>query len=164
MITKDQLAAQMIRECEITQHLFTKFTTEGYDYRPSPNQRTTLDLLRYLSYCGIGGVRSLAEADWTIFGSYAAEAEAMPAEGFPAAMDQQKADLQAFFAGVSEEALETQDAPAPGAGTQPLGVAILGGPLTWLAAYKLQLFLYAKAAGATDIGTANAWAGVDWSG
>ncbi len=44
-----------------------------------------------------------------------------------------------------------------------LGLAILNGPLKWLTAYKLQLFLYAKACGA-EIGTANAWAGMDWKG
>jgi hypothetical protein len=57
--------------------------------------------------------------------------------------------------------LETQMAPLPGGGTRTLGLAILEAPFKWLTAYKLQLFLYAKATGASAIGTANAWAGVD---
>jgi hypothetical protein len=86
----------------------------------------------------------------------------MPASEFPAAMDRQKRDIEYFFASTSEETLATQQAPVMPSGMLPLGAAILGGPFKWLTAYKLQLFLYAKATGARDIGTANAWAGIDW--
>jgi hypothetical protein len=161
MITKDQLAASMLRECDICRHLFTKLGPDSLTYRPSPGQRTTLELLRYLSICGISGIRCMAEGNWKIFSEYAERVKDMPAEEFPAAMQRQAEDIAAFFASINEETLETQQAPIPGGGTLPLGVAILGGPFKWLAGYKLQLFLYAKAAGVTEIGTANAWAGID---
>ena len=82
-------------------------------------------------------------------------------DGFLDAMAKQKAAIETFFADISEAALETQEAPLPGGGSAPLGVAILNGPFKWVAAYKLQLFLYAKACGATGIGTSNAWRGAD---
>ena len=43
----------------------------------------------------------------------------------------------------------------------PLGAAILNGPAKWLAAYKMQLFLYAKASGAPELKTSNLWRGAD---
>ncbi|HET6331513.1 MAG TPA: hypothetical protein VFF76_12060 [Holophagaceae bacterium] len=161
MITKDQLAAAMLRECDICLHLFSKLPEGAADYRPSMKQRSTLELLRYLAISGIAGIDCLAHADWKRFGDHAASTKEMPMEGFPAAVGKQKAAIEAFFAGVSETELETQEAPLPGGGSAPLGVAILNGPFKWLAAYKLQLFLYAKACGATEIGTSNAWRGAD---
>lgn len=160
MITKDQLAASLTRECDICRHLFTKLGPAAHDYRPSPGQRSTTDLLRYLSYCGIAGVRSMAEKNWKIFAERAERAKEMPAAEFPAAMDRQKREIEAFFESVSDQTLGTQEAQVPGGGTLPLGAAIMSGPLKWLTAYKMQLFLYAKATGA-DIGTVNAWAGID---
>ena len=49
----------------------------------------------------------------------------------------------------------------PGGGMLPLGFAVLEGPLKWLTAYKMQLFLYAKATGATQLKTSNLWRGTD---
>ena len=161
MITKDQLAAAMIRECDICLHLFSKLPLGAVDYRPSEKQRSMLDLLRYLTISGVAGMDCMAHADWKRFGSFSERAKEMPFEGFPAAMSTQKAEIEAFFAGVSEEALEAQEAPMPGGANVPLGVAILNGPFKWLAAYKMQLFLYAKGAGATELGTSNAWRGAD---
>jgi hypothetical protein len=161
MITKDQLAAAMIRECDICLHLFSKLPAGAADYRPSEKQRSTLELLRYLSISGVAGMDCMAHADWKRFGSFSGRAKDMPFESFPAAMAAQKAEIEAFFAGVSEQTLETQEAPMPGGASVPLGVAILNGPFKWLTAYKMQLFLYAKAAGATELGTSNAWRGAD---
>jgi hypothetical protein len=165
MITKEQLAAAMMRECDISQHLYAKLKVLGpaaIDYRPSAGQRSTLELLRYLSICGSAPVRCMAERNWKLWGEFDARAKAMRAEDFPAAMALQKSELESFFAAASEQMLETQEAPLPAGGTAPLGLAILNGPYKWLAAYKLQLFLYAKASGAQEIGTSNAWAGADF--
>ncbi len=160
MITKDMLSAAMTRECDIAVHLFTK--VKDYDYRPTPGQRSTLELLRYLAVCGIAGVRCMSEGSWDHYGEYAARVKEMKAEEFPAMMELQKKEIAEFFEKVSEETLETKDAPLPGGfGSVPLGIAILNGPFKWITAYKLQLFLYAKSSGASDIGTINAWGGMD---
>ena len=154
----------MTRECDICLHLFSKLSPDAYDYRPSDSQRTTLELLRYLAGCGIGGLRAMANSDWKLFSEELARNQDMAAEDFPAAMTRQKHAIEQFFVSASEAALETKEAKMPGGGTLPLGAGIINGPLKWLAAYKLQLFLYAKATGAHQIGTANAWAGIDWKG
>ncbi|HSN13895.1 MAG TPA: hypothetical protein VLT61_04635 [Anaeromyxobacteraceae bacterium] len=161
MISKTHLLGSLHHECTVAQHLFTKLPPDSFDYRPSATQRSTLELLQYLSVIGIAGATCMAEQDWKRFAPFGERAKAMTAEGFPAAMERQKAELTALFDALSDERLATQQAPLPAGGTQPLAVALMNGPLKWLTAYKLQLFLYAKATGATGIGTANAWRGTD---
>ena len=162
MITKDQLAESMLRECDILVHLFTKLPDAAFDYRPSEQQRTTLALLRYVAICAAAGIRCMSAGDWSLFKGYSERVAEMPAADFPAAMERQKAEIAEFFANTSEETLQTQEAPMPGGGVMmPLGAAILNGPFKWLAAYKMQLFLYAKAAGANELRTANLWRGTD---
>lgn len=164
MITKDQIATGMTRECDICKHLHTKLTPQSYDYKPTPGQRTTVEVLRYLSICGIAGIRCLDQSNWKVFGEHVERASKLQPSDFPAAMDRQKAEIEEFFGSVTEKILETKEAGLPLGGTLPLGEAIMGLPFKWLAAYKLQLFLYAKATGASEIGTANAWMGIDWKG
>ena len=161
MISKDQLADAMLRECDIISHLHTKLDPAQLDYRPSAEQRSTLELLQYLSIVGIAGSRCMAAGDFNLFKEFSERASTVTLDSFAGAMDKQKKELRELFAGFDEKLLETQAAPLPGGGEAPLGLAIMLGPIKWLAAYKLQLFLYAKASGATELGTANAWAGVD---
>jgi hypothetical protein len=162
MITKDQLAASMLHECDIIEHLYKKLPYDSFDYRPSDQQRSTLDLLRYVAMCGIGGIRSLHEGNWRIFNEYAKALESMGDDGFPDALNRQREEIRGFFESITDEELSTRQAKLPTGVVQNLGLALINGPLKWLSAYKLQLFLYAKATGARDIGTSNAWAGVDW--
>lgn len=162
MLSKQHLLDAMIRECDISLHLYGKLRPDSFGYRPHEGQRTTLELLRYLSVCGIAGTRCMAERSWKMFSDlYGARAKEMPAEGFPDAMKLQKKELQEFFASLSEDTLRNQEAPLPGGSMLPLGAAILNGPVKWLTAYKMQLFLYAKASGASELVTSNAWRGVD---
>lgn len=162
MITKEQFAHAMARECDIAVHLFSKLPAGSYDYRPSPEQRSTTELLRYLSICASAGIRCMSESNWKLFAEYTARVKGMSPADFPAAMEEQKQEIVGFFGSVSEETLLTQDAPLPGGAVMlPLGAAILNGPAKWLAAYKMQLFLYAKASGATELKTSNLWRGSD---
>ena len=162
MLSKDQIAASMMFECDVSKHLHGKLTRQSYDYKPTDGQRSTLELLRYLAVCGIAGIQSLYQSDWKAFGKYTERSATMTAEEFPAAMDLQKQEIKDFFHSITERDLETRDAILPVGGSQLLGQAILNLPFKWLPAYKLQLFLYAKATGAADLNTANAWMGIDW--
>ena len=162
MITKLQLQQSLLHECDVCLHLFGKLDASSREYRLTPKQRSTLELLQYLSFCGIGGMRCMAEANWKLFGELAAASKTMTIEEFPERMRGQKAAIEAFFGSVTETELSTREVKLPGGGTQPLGLAIMNAPLKWLAAYKLQLFLHAKATSAPEIGTANAWRGIDW--
>ncbi|MGH7533051.1 MAG: hypothetical protein ACREL4_07160 [Gemmatimonadales bacterium] len=162
MITKDDLLTSMTRECDISIHLHSKLTPQAADYRASPDQRSTAELLRYLSICGIAGSTSMIKGDWKLFTAFRERSAALAVADFPAAMARQKDELVALFASITTEQFATQQAPMPGGSvTLPLGVALLNGPLKWLAGYKLELFVYAKASGSHDINTSNAWRGMD---
>lgn len=162
MISKDQLLDAMLRECDVAIHLHSKLAPGALDYRPSPDQRSILELLRYLSICAIAGTTAMVRGDWKLFGPIRDRAAAMAAEEFPGAMRRQKEELVELFGTITPEQFATQPAPMPGgAGSLPLGAALLNGPLKWIAAYKLELFVFAKASGAHGIGTSNAWRGVD---
>ena len=161
MISKDELLAAMMRECDICIHLHGKIPDGGLEYRPTEGQRSTIELLRYLSFVGIGMGRALAEGDWTPYTEMAEAAEALSAEEFPEAMERQKRALGDFLAGLTEDDLRDRRASLPWGEEYPLGRALLEMPYACLVAYRMQLFLYAKAAGNHAIQTPNCWAGVD---
>ncbi len=48
MLNKDDLLDSILQECDISAHLATKIPAGGLDYRQSPDQRSNLELLRYL--------------------------------------------------------------------------------------------------------------------
>ena len=161
MIRKEQLVESMVHDCEVSKHLFTKIAAASMEYRPTPQQRSTKELLQYLSICGIGGATCMAENNWDLYAKYSERAQQMEISEFPAAMDRQISELKDLFASLSEEDLDNREAPMPGGGAMPLGAGILNAPAKWLSAYKMQLFLYAKASGASDLSTVNAWLGKD---
>lgn len=161
MLGKADLLDTLARETAITKHLLGKVPAGGLDYRPTPGQRSTLELLRYLSHCGIGGTLAMADGNWDGYKSWAARCAKLTAPEIPAALDRQSEALAEFFAGVTDEALATREATTPLGEKLPLGRALLELPVKWMTAYRMQLFLYLKAAGNDGIWTPNCWGGVD---
>lgn len=161
MPTKDQLLAAMQREFDICTHLHGKIPEGGMDFRLTPTQRSTLELLQYLSFVGTGFTTAVIDASWDPYTELAKASESLTAEDFPAAMERQKQDLAALFDKVTEEDLQKREFTQPWGHTQKLGPAIQELAYASLVAYRMQLFLQAKAAGNTDISTPNCWAGVD---
>lgn len=160
MITREQFLTSVTKECNVCKHLHSKLTPESIDYRPSPGQRSTLELLRYLSSIGIASMSALVTGSWDAYRTYHERSTTMTAEEFPSAMDRQAAEIAEMLNGISDEDLMTGEAKVPTGETLPLGHALMNTVYTWLVAYKMQLFLYAKANGA-EIGTANCWGGRD---
>ena len=52
VLTKPELVAQLHKEARILLHLAGKLDIAQLDYRPTPKQRSALELLRYLSFMG----------------------------------------------------------------------------------------------------------------
>lgn len=162
MSFKDELHESIQLELHILEHLFNKIPQDNLlamDYRPSPGQRSLLELLRYLSYAGIGGCLAAVEGGFDGFRRVAARAEDMPAEELPAALARQKEEIAELFAGLSDEDLATRRSKNPLGQEMSLGKALLELPFRWLVAYRMQLFLYAKANGA-DLWTPDCWYGI----
>src|ERR1700733_2279260 len=52
VLTKDELIASLRNEVRILVHLAGKVDKSKLDYRPSPKQRSTLELLQYMAIMG----------------------------------------------------------------------------------------------------------------
>lgn len=157
----DDLIYALSLECDAAKHLYTKLPKgkAALAYRPTPGQRSTLELLRYLSFCGIGACHSALDGNWDGYTRVAKRAEKMTAASFPAAMDRQKKEIAALLSQLSDRDLATRKAKNPPGQEMNLGRALLDMPVRWLGGYRMQLFLYARSLGA-DVWTPDCWYGV----
>ncbi len=161
VLTKPELIASMQNEARILVHLAGKVDREKLDYRPTATQRSTLDLLRYLSMMGPTMVRAAKaggfdEADWT------REEQAAQARDFAqtvAAIGQQS-DFYAKVLGSMSDADFRAEIEMFGSKSSK-GAFFVNVVLCGYAAYRTQLFVYLKACGRTELNTMNLWAGID---
>lgn len=162
MINRQQFLECVLSECNISKHLFSKIQADAYDFRPTENQRSTSELLRYLAVCGSASMHvMLNNSDWKTWKPYTERISEMKPEDFPAAMDAQMAEITRMINSVAEEDFTAKEAKNPMGETMTLGLGLIRMTLGWLTAYRMQLFLYAKQSGAPEIGTSNNWAGTD---
>lgn len=161
MISKNALESSILRECTICKHLYEKLPQDAFDYRPSPGQRSTIELLRYLAIVGSATMSAMTSGDWGKWREFHPRVESMTPEEFPAMMDRQMEEIRELFAGLDEEEATTRMVRFPTGVEMPLGVALMESLLKWFTGYKMQLFLYAKASGVEGISTSNCWGGVD---
>lgn len=163
MPSKQDLTEAMTFECEVSNHLFAKLPREDWhatlEWRPSPGQRSTAELLRYLSYCGIGGSLACVGGSFAGWKQVAERGEQMSPDDFPAAMERQKQEISDLLATLSEEDLAARRVKNPLGKEMSLGRALMDMPLRWLVGYRMQLFLYARALGA-GVWTPDCWYGV----
>jgi hypothetical protein len=157
MYSVDAFLSSFSGECRRCVRLFGKMPPGGLDYRPTPGQRSTLELLRYITRGPYNGVRRIVAGDWTL-GPPAAEAtKEMPPSDFPRAMLRQGEEVQRLLRATDPGKLETETFTFPWGETLKKGEALVEHPLKWLTGYKTQLFLYLKAAGAKELGTPDLW-------
>lgn len=162
MITRQQALDSILQECEIIKHLYTKIPADAFDFRPTEGQRSTLELLRYLAICGSAPLHvMLNDSDWKTWKPYTESVQQMTAEEFPAAMEKQKEEITRMINSIPEEDFATKEVKRPTGEVMTLGLGIIRMPLSWLTAYRMQLFLYAKQSGAPDLATSNNWSGMD---
>ncbi|MBT3232724.1 MAG: hypothetical protein HN356_07905 [Calditrichaeota bacterium] len=161
MLSKTDLLEAILQECDICIHLYGKIPEGGLEYRPSSEQRNTLELLRYISFCGLGFASAMIDGSWEGYSEIAGKAEMLEPDNFPAAMEEQKKRLSEVFNNLSDEDFADKEATLPWGNTVKLCRALLDISYRVLSGYRMQLFLYVKAAGNHDIGTPNCWAGAD---
>lgn len=162
VLTKSELIASLQNEVRILLHLIAKVDRDKLDYRPTAKQRSTLELLKYLSMMGPTVIRySLASApDMSLWTSAADAAEARDFDQTVAAIAAQSEEYAALLGGLSDEDFRADVTGFDGRKASR-GNFIVNGVLSGCAAYRMQLFLYLKACGREDLSTMNLWAGVD---
>jgi hypothetical protein len=161
VLTKPELIGLLQNEVRILLHLITKVDRAQLDYRPTPKQRSTIELLRYLVVMGpelvkAGQAGKLDRAAWS---AALAQANAMDLDQVTAAIGAQH-DLYAHLLdGVTDEDLRQEITMMTGRTTRGRFYVyfVFGG----CAAYRTQLFNYLKACGRDELGTTNLWGGVD---
>jgi hypothetical protein len=162
ILTKSELIASLQKEVRILLHLAGKIDRAQLDYRPTPRQRSTLELLKYLSYMGPMLVR-YAKQEQRDEAAWAAVVKEAAARDFDQtlAVIQAHGDEYAALVGVmTDDAFRAEVAGFDGAKTT-CGAFMVNHVLGQLAAYRTQLFLYLKACGREELNTMNLWVGVD---
>lgn len=157
MITKEQYIEALTKELQIVKHLAEKIKPEQLSHKPTEAQRTLQELLQYLSVIFVAGADSVASGDPDGYKKYFG-GELPTLENFQSLMDQEEKQVVDFLTPITEEEL-TQEITMFGR-TQSRTLHLIG-LLKIAAAYKMQLFLYMKESGTSDINTMNLWAGMD---
>lgn len=156
LFTVDSFISTWRKESLICVNLAGKVPPGGLDYRPSASQRTTLELMRYLSYGPYNGVHRTLAGDWNTGRPTAEVTAGMPAADFPARMRWQADAVERELRAVPVSDLIGKEMTFPWGETVKRAEALLT-PLRWLIGYRMQLFLYLKAAGNPQLGTAECW-------
>jgi hypothetical protein len=162
VLTKPELIAALQKEVGILLHLAGKLDIAQLDYRPTPKQRSALELLRYLSFMGPALVATAKNGkfDSEVWKAEidAAEKrnlddtlkviEALPDAYARLLADMSDADFRAEMTGFDGKKISR-------------GAFIVNLVLGGHAAYRTQLFLYLKSCGQEQLGTINLWRGAD---
>ena len=161
VITKQELIASLQHEARILMHLAGKIDRNQIDYRPTPKQRSTIELLRYLSVMGpelVRGAKAGAfdPARWTA-GQQAAQAKNL--EQTVTAIAAQVDEYAALLGDMSDADFRVEIEMFGRKATR--GAFIVNSVLCGCAAYRTQVFLYLKACGREELNSMNLWAGTD---
>ncbi len=165
VLTKDELIASLKDEVRVLLHLVSKAGPEQLAYRPSPKQRSTFELLQYLTILGpihLGVVKTGTFDMAQGAGIWAREEAIAKARDFDETKSAIEGLSQIFADGIS--AISDDELRQP--------IALFGQPASrgqWLVrlllshytAYRMQLFLYLKSGGREELNTMNLWAGID---
>ena len=162
VLTKSELITSLQHEVHILLHLATKVDRAKLDYRPTPKQRSTIELLKYLSMMGptIIEYAKAETPDPNLWSNAAKEAEARNFDQTVAAIAAQK-DAYARVLGSMSDADFRAEVNDFAGGKTSRGALIVNLVLGGHAAYRTQLFLYLKAGGRDELSTMNLWAGAD---
>lgn len=162
VLTKQELIASLQNEVRILLHLTTKIDRSKLDYRPTPKQRSTMELLQYLVVMGPMLVRAIKAGamDGPAWQAAVAEANAMNFDQVVAAIERQRGIYADLVSGFSDADFRA-DIDLFGAGKSSKGSVLVNLVLAGHAAYRTQLFVYLKACGREELSTMNLWGGMD---
>lgn len=161
MLTPQAFLDSCAHETRVICHLATKVSPDAFGWRPTPKQRSLTELLGYLTTCAIVPARAMVTGTWDDFETVCKTESSVTPSSFPWAMAQQLQALTTLVRAIPERDFLEKDATLPWGAKAKLGAALVDTVLKTLVAYRMQLFLYAKASGAYALGPANCWMGVD---
>lgn len=165
VLTKTELIGQLEHEINILLHLVSKVEATMLDYRPTPGQRSLLELLRYMTIFGPIHLRTICAGVWEMdawrdaWQTEEAAANARSLEEIRDEIGRQRALFAGLLGSLSDAALR-EEMQMFGR-KQSRGSWLVRMVLSHYVAYRMQLFLYLKDCGLRDLSTMNLWAGMD---
>lgn len=165
VLTKNELIGSLKDEARVLIHLASKVAPQRMDYRPTAKQRSTLELLQYMTILGPIHLRTVASGvfDMEVWrNTWRQEEKAASARDLEET--KQEIGRLAEMFGEVIGALSEDDLRAPmemfgHKASRALWIIRLVS--THYAAYRMQLFLYLKASGREELNTMNLWVGTD---
>jgi len=161
VLSKSELIASLQHEVRILLHLAGKVDPTQLAFRPTRKQRSTLELLQYLSMMGpalvdVARAGVFDPAQWTVAEN---NAKRLDFDQTVAAIAALRDDYAGTLGALSDDDYRT-------------GITVWGIPTTrgafivayvlcGHAAYRTQLFGYLKSSGREELGTSNLWDGTD---
>ena len=161
VLTKSELVALLQKEVRLLLHLTMKIDPDMLDYRPTPKQRSTIELLRYLVNMGPLLVKAIKSGTFDVEAWQAATAKANAADfdGVLAMIRAQEAEYSNLLASWTEADFRGSIEMFGRSATRAAWLLEL--VLNGCAAYRTQLFCYLKSCGRDELTTSNLWQGVD---
>ncbi len=161
VFTKSELLTALQHELNICIHLAGKVDRAQLDYRPTPKQRSTIELLRYLVVQGPVLLTSAKAGafDGAAWGAAQQVADGKDVDGLMGMFEQQKAEFAAILADMSDADFRAEIEMFGRKSTR--GAFLVQSLLGNYIAYRTQLFLYCKSCGRVELNTSNLWRGVD---
>ena len=161
ILTKEELIGCLQHEVHILVHLTGKIDRAELGYRPTEHQRSTLELLQYLSMMGPRLLPILKESKFDTDAWVKAQkaAEALDFDSVVASLAGQSEFYSKGLGSWTDDDYRTEIDMFGQKVSRGVHLVrlVLGGH----AAYRTQLFCYLKSCGRTDLSTWNLWSGVD---
>ena len=146
----------ILLELQICRNLLKRTKPEDWNFRFGEGQRSTLELGQYLAYAPWGVIEAGIAQDFAWFPENSPRFKELGPEEIPAAIEAEEQEIRRLMDGLSESDLQ-RPTDMQDMGQWTLGSWIQGTGLKFATAYKMQLFLYAKAAGNKNLDTWDAW-------
>jgi hypothetical protein len=165
VLTKDELITSLQNEVRILLHLASKVDPAKLDYRPTPKQRSMLELLQYMTIVGPIHLRAVKAGAFDLdawrkaWRTEEAAAKVRSLEDVKDAIGKQSALFAELLSPCSDADLRAEIEMFGRKASR--GSMIVSLVLCHYAAYRMQLFLYLKACGREDLNTMNLWGGMD---
>lgn len=159
MYTKDSFLTSIALEAKVIKHLVGQIPSGKNEWRLTPPQRSTIELVRFLSFMPLASVEFALTQAWDKWGGHEASAKDLQPAGFAKAMDQQIKGITKLLAKHGDAALKRKTTKHWNGSTLTLGEGLIEMVLKTMVAYRMQLFLQVKASGAPQLGTSDCWQG-----
>ena len=162
VLTKDELLGTLQKEARILGHLADKVEPSMVDYRPTPKQRSSLELLRYMTIMGPQLIKA-AKAGGFDVNSWTEASKAAEARDWKQTVAAIKAQGDEYTKLLGEMSDADFRGEMTGFDGKPVskGAFITEFVIGGHAAYRTQLFCYLKACGREELSTMNLWGGMD---